>query len=187
MGGLPAFFVGLVAAGGLAAALSTADGLLLTISNALGHDLYYRRFAPQASTQRRLIVSKTLLLLVAVISAWVATLRFDSILLLVGLAFSLAASLLFPTLILGIFWRRAAPAGALAAMVTGLAASLAYYFLTHESFGGRADLQLFGIQPVACGIFGVLVGLATHVVVSLAGPAPSARQRALVDFLRRPS
>ncbi|MDK2796913.1 MAG: cation/acetate symporter [Tepidiphilus sp.] len=187
MGGLPAFFVGLVAAGGLAAALSTADGLLLTISNALGHDLYYRHLAPQASTQRRLVVSKMLLLAVAIISAWVATLRFDSILLLVGLAFSLAASLLFPTLILGIFWRRASPAGALLAMALGLGTSLGYYFLTHEAFGGRVDLQLFGIQPVACGIFGVLAGLAAHVVVSLVGPAPSARQQALVDFLRRPS
>ena len=94
---------------------------------------------------------------------------------------------LFPTLILGIFWRRASPAGALLAMVLGLGTSLGYYFLTHESFGGRVDLQLFGIQPVACGIFGVLAGLAAHVVVSLVGPAPSARQQALVDFLRRPS
>jgi len=187
MGGLPAFFVGLVAAGGLAAALSTADGLLLTISNALGHDLYYRRFAPEASTQRLLIVNKMLLLFVAVIAAWVAMLRFDSILLLVGLAFSLAASLLFPALILGIFWRRASPPGALAAMVLGLAASLGYYFLTHEAFGGRVDLQLFGIQPVACGIFGVLAGLAAHVVVSLVGPEPEQGKQELVDFLKRPS
>nr|WP_206673272.1 hypothetical protein [Tepidiphilus baoligensis] len=66
-------------------------------------------------------------------------------------------------------------------------ASLGYYFLTHESFGGRPDLQLFGIQPVACGIFGVLAGLAAHVVVSLVGPEPEQGKQELVDFLKRPS
>jgi cation/acetate symporter len=94
--GLPYVVSGLVAAGGLAAALSTADGLLLTISNALSHDLYYKVINPQASTQRRLVISKSQLLVVAVVAAWVASLRPDNILFMVGLAFSIGRLGLLP-------------------------------------------------------------------------------------------
>jgi cation/acetate symporter len=91
----------------LAAALSTADGLLLTISHALSHDVYYAMINPEASSQRRLVITKSQLLVVAVVAAWVASLRPDSILFMVGLAFSIAASAFFPALVLGIFWKRA--------------------------------------------------------------------------------
>ena len=109
--GLPYVISGLVAAGGLAAALSTADGLLLAISNALSHDVYYKTVDPSASTQKRVTISKLLLLAVAFIAAYAASLKPGDILSLVGAAFSLAASTLFPALVLGVFWKRRQPAG----------------------------------------------------------------------------
>ncbi|MET0345573.1 MAG: VC_2705 family sodium/solute symporter, partial [Casimicrobiaceae bacterium] len=100
--GLPYVISGLVAAGGLAAALSTADGLLLTIANALSHDFYYKMLDPSASTARRVTISKVLLLVVALAAAWVAAQKPADILFLVSAAFSLAAAAFFPALVLGI-------------------------------------------------------------------------------------
>jgi cation/acetate symporter len=105
--GLPYVISGLVAAGALAAALSTADGLLLTIASALSHDVYYKIFRPQATTQWRLVVSKSLLLVVAVLAATVASQKPATILFMVAWAFSLAGAAFFPALILGVFWKRA--------------------------------------------------------------------------------
>ena len=109
--GLPYVISGLVAAGGLAAALSTADGLLLTIANALSHDLYYKMINPNASTQKRVMISKILLLVVAIFAAWVTSQKPGNILFLVGAAFSMAASAFFPALVLGVFWKRANKCG----------------------------------------------------------------------------
>ena len=117
--GLPYVISGLVAAGGLAAALSTADGLLLTIANALSHDLYYKMIDPNASTQKRVTISKILLLVVALVAAYVTSLKPGDILFLVGAAFSLAAAAFFPALVLGVFWKRANKWGAIAGMVAG--------------------------------------------------------------------
>ena len=184
---LPYFITGLVAAGALASALSTADGLLLTISNALGHDIYYKRIAKgRSSTHRRLLVNKTVLLLTAVLAAWVASLRLDTILLLVGLSFSLAAATLFPTVLLGIFWSRATRVGAVVAMVGGLAVSLLYYVLNHPVFGFTADYRIWGIDPVACGVFGVAFGFLAHGVVGLFGWGQAPRDRAFVARMQRP-
>ena len=124
--GLPYVVSGLVAAGGLAAALSTADGLLLTIANALSHDLYYKMLDPKASTARRVTMSKILLLVVAIIAAWVTSYKPGNILFLVGAAFSLAASAFFPALVLGIFWKRANKWGAIIGMVAGLGICMYY-------------------------------------------------------------
>jgi cation/acetate symporter len=124
--GLPYVISGLVAAGGLAAALSTADGLLLTIANAMSHDLYYKMIDPNASTVRRLAVSKGLLLVVALIAAYVTSLKPGDILFLVGAAFSLAASGFFPALVMGVFWKRANYLGAVLGMTAGLGVC-AYY------------------------------------------------------------
>ena len=117
--GLPYVISGLVAAGGLAAALSTADGLLLTIANALSHDVYYKMIDPNAPTTRRLVVSKALLLVVALIAAYVTSLKPGDILFLVGAAFSLAASGFFPALVVGVFWKRANKLGAILGMTVG--------------------------------------------------------------------
>ncbi|NMG73381.1 sodium:solute symporter family protein [Aromatoleum diolicum] len=184
--GLPYVITGLVAAGGLAAALSTADGLLLTISNALSHDFYYKVINPSASTQRRLVISKSQLLVVAVVAAWVASLRPDNILFMVGLAFSIAAAAFFPALVLGIFWKRANRPGAVAGMLAGPAVTLYYVVRTHPFFGGSMDHAWFDINPISSGVFGVPLGFLTIVLVSLITRPPPAEIRNLVDFVRYP-
>ncbi len=185
--GLPYVVSGLVAAGGLAAALSTADGLLLTISNALSHDLYFKVINPRATTQRRLVISKSQLLLVAAIAAWVASMRPDNILFMVGLAFSIAAASFFPALVLGIFWKRANKWGAVSGMGAGLAVTLYYVSITHPFFHGSMAHAWFDIDPISAGVFGVPLGFLVTIVVSLLTPPPSVEVQALVDFVRYPS
>ncbi|MCX7222698.1 MAG: VC_2705 family sodium/solute symporter, partial [Burkholderiales bacterium] len=129
IGGLPYVISGMVAAGGLAAALSTADGLLLTIANALSHDLYYKMINPNAPTARRVMISKVLLLVVALAAAYVAAQKPADILFLVSAAFSFAAAAFFPALTLGIFWKRANQWGAVAGMIGGLGITF-YYMVT---------------------------------------------------------
>ncbi|MES2322387.1 MAG: sodium:solute symporter family protein [Pseudomonadota bacterium] len=186
IGGLPYVISGLVAAGGLAAALSTADGLLLAISNALSHDIYYKVVDPAASTQKRVTISKLLLLGVAFIAAYAASQKPADILSLVGAAFSLAASTLFPALVLGVFWKRANHAGAIAGMVAGCSMCLFYMLHTHPILGGSAAGQWFDIAPISAGIFGVPAGIAVLVLVSLCTRPPDIRTRALVDHIRAP-
>jgi cation/acetate symporter len=189
--GLPYVISGMVAAGGLAAALSTADGLLLTIGNALSHDLYFKLIGPSASPSRRVTVSKVLLLVAALAAAAVAAQRPADILFLVTAAFSIAASAFFPALVLGIFWSRANQWGALCGMASGLGLTL-YYLIRNEAwlralFGVTAPVDLwFGILPVSAGVFGVPLGFAACVLVSLLTPGPSAQTRAFVRGLRQP-
>jgi len=184
--GLPYVVSGLVAAGGLAAALSTADGLLLTIANALSHDLYYKMIDPNASTARRVTVSKVLLLVVALIAAYVTSLKPGNILFLVGAAFSLAASAFFPALVLGVFWKRANKWGAIAGMIAGLGLCMYYMVLTYPFFGGTAANQWFGLNPISAGMIGLPVGLVTIVIVSLLTGEPDAKTQALVEHVRYP-
>ncbi|MFO1337315.1 MAG: VC_2705 family sodium/solute symporter [Burkholderiaceae bacterium] len=189
--GLPYVVSGLVASGGLAAALSTADGLLLTIANALSHDFYYRVVDPQASTARRVMISKVLLLIVALAAAFVAARRPADILFLVTAAFSLAASAFFPALVLGIFWKRANRWGACAGMLSGLVVCSYYMARTHpwlrELLHEQGAPHLWwGIQPISAGVFGVPVGLAVTVLVSLLTPRPPEAVQAFVEGLRYP-
>ena len=185
--GLPYVISGLVAAGGLAAALSTADGLLLTIANALSHDLYYKMIDPHASTARRVTVSKMLLLVVALIAAWVTSLKPGDILFLVGAAFSLAASAFFPALVLGVFWKRANKWGAIAGMVTGLSVCMYYMVKTYPFFGGVAANQWFNMNPISAGVFGMPIGMLTIIVVSLLTAEPSKQVQELVEHVRYPN
>jgi cation/acetate symporter len=157
-------FTGLLAAGALAAALSTADGLLLTISNALAQDLYFQTAAPNAPPLRRVMLSKILLMVVALLAAWFATNRPVSILFWVTCAFSLAAATFFPVLLLGIYWRGMNRVGALLAMVSGLGVTVYYIAVNHPWLQMRWNLQpsdtlWFGLDPVCAGVFGVPVGL----------------------------
>ncbi|MHB1373295.1 MAG: sodium:solute symporter family protein [Thauera sp.] len=184
--GLPYVVSGLVAAGGLAAALSTADGLLLTISNALSHDLYYKVINPKASTHRRLVISKSQLLVVAVVAAWVASLRPDNILFMVGLAFSIGASSFFPALVLGIFWKRANRPGAVTGMLAGLTVTLIYVVRTHPFFGGSMANAWLDINPISAGVFGVPLGFLTIIIVSLLTKPPPREIQDLVDYVRYP-
>ena len=184
--GLPYVISGLVAAGGLAAALSTADGLLLAISNALSHDVYYKIVDPQASTQKRVTISKLLLLAVAFIAAYAASTKPGDILSLVGAAFSLAASTLFPALVAGVFWQRANHQGAMAGMVVGFFTCLYYMLHANPVLGGSVAGQWFGIAANSAGVFGVPAGMAALVLVSLLTPAPDARTLSLVRHIRTP-
>ena len=185
--GLPYVISGMVAAGGLAAALSTADGLLLTIANALSHDVYYKMIDPKASTVRRLAISKGLLLVVALFAAYTASLKPGDILFLVGAAFSLAASAFFPALVLGVFWRRANYLGAVVGMLAGLVVCMYYMYITYPFFGGVATNQWFEIAPIAAGVFGMPVGFIGVIVGSLISRAPSQEIQQLVDHVRYPS
>ncbi len=189
--GLPYVVSGLVAAGGLAAALSTADGLLLTIANALSHDLYYKMINPNASPGMRITVSKILLLGVAVIAAYVTSLKPGNILFLVGAAFSIAASAFFPALVMGIFWKRASKIGAIAGIVAGLGTCLYYMVHTYPTFiqwFGTTKMPLwFGLEPISAGMFGVPIGIITIFVVSLVTPAPDKEVQELVDHVRYPN
>ena len=187
--GLPYVMSGLIASGALAAALSTADGLLLTISNVLSHDVYYHMVDPKASSQRRVTMSKILLLGVALFASWVASLNTGNILFLVGAAFSLAASSLFPVLVLGVFWKRTTRLGAVAGMVAGLTVCVYYIVATYPFFTQLTGFEgrlWFGIEPISSGVFGVPAGFLAAIVVSLVDKRPSAYTIALVDYIRHP-
>ena len=194
IGGLPYVMSGLVAAGALAAALSTADGLLLTLSNSISHDTWYRMVAPRTPAGRRVIVSKVLLLLVAFAAAWVAARKPADILIMVSAAFSFAASSFFPALVMGVFWKRANKWGATLGMAVGLAVTFAY--MAHADPWLRewvfdvprtqaVDLW-WGIQPICAGLFGAPAAFLTIAAVSLLTPRPDAATEALVDYLREP-
>jgi cation/acetate symporter len=184
--GLPYVVSGLVAAGGLAAALSTADGLLLTIANALSHDVYYKIISPSAPTTRRLVVSKGMLLVVAMTAAYVTLLKPGNILYLVGTAFSLAGAAFFPALICGVFWKRANKLGAVLGMLLGLGVTIFYMVRTYPFFGINAPLW-WDINPISSGIFGIPLGFLGVVVGSLLSPPPNMRTQELVDYVRYPN
>lgn len=191
--GLPYVISGLVAAGGLAAALSTADGLLLTIANALSHDVYYKILKPDASTIMRLSVSKALLLFVAMLAAYVAARKSADILFLVSAAFSLAAAGFFPALVLGIFWKRATSIAAIAGMFSGVAITFYYMATTYPWLRGLfgikdsvASYTWWDMSPISAGVFGVPLGFAVIIVVSLFTRPPTTEAQALVDFVRYP-
>ncbi len=194
IGGLPYVVSGLVAAGGLAAALSTADGLLLTIANALSHDVYYKMLDPNASTARRVMVSKMLLLVVALAAASVAAQKPADILFLVSAAFSFAAAAFFPALVLGIFWKRANKWGASLGMASGLGITF-YYMVTTQPwlrsvFGVTspiADNIWWDIAPISAGLWGVPLGFAVIIIVSLLTKAPGKDVQDLVEHVRYPS
>jgi cation/acetate symporter len=179
--GLPFVITGLVMAGGLAAALSTADGLLLTIANAISHDLYYNVIDHTASLAKRLTITKVLLVLTALIAAWVATFRLAIIVELVAWAFSLAAASFFPALVMGIWWKRANRAGAVTGMIVGLGLT-AFYMIGSRFYG----LSWFGTQTIASAIFGLPVGFLVIWIVSLLTQPPPQAIQDLVTNVRYP-
>ncbi len=183
MAGLPYVISGLVAAGGLAAAMSTADGLLLAIANALSHDLYYKIIDPKADTKTRLIVARVLLVLIGAAGAFVASLKLTSILGAVAWAFCFANSGLFFPLVLGVWWKRANRAGAVAGMVGGFGAGAWYLYMVQ--FAGMTPW--LGIDGLRFGIIGMPVSLILMVVVSLMTEAPDAETQKMVDEIRIPS
>jgi cation/acetate symporter len=180
--GLPYVISGLVAAGGMAAAMSTADGLVLAISNALSHDVYYKIINPKAETAKRLIVARVLLVLIGFAGATIAALEIQGILGSVIWAFDFAMSGLFFPLVLGVWWKRANAPGAVAGMLGGLAAGTAYLIAVRTGYPG-----FWGITQLTFGIVGSLVSLVLMVVVSLMTKAPDNATQKMVDEVRIPS
>jgi cation/acetate symporter len=181
LGGLPYVISGLVAAGGLAAALSTADGLLLTISNAIVRDIYSHELNHRVTADQRVILSKFALLAVALVAAVAATFKPADILPLVSASFSLAASAFVPAMVLGIFWSRTNRRGAVAGMLAGL--GITVYYMTINAppfrafFGMTPGQDLwFGIQPLSAAVFGVPIGFIVAGVVSLLTRPGESRQ-----------
>ncbi len=180
--GLPYVISGLVAAGGMAAAMSTADGLLLAIANALSHDLYYKIIDPKADTKTRLVVARVLLIFIGAAGAFVASLKLTSILGAVAWAFDFAMSGLFFPLVLGIWWKRANRQGAIAGMFFGLLAGTLYLYAVR--WGGM-EPWLY-IDHLRFGVIGAGVSLVAMVVVSLATAEPDEETQRMVDEVRIP-
>ena len=180
--GLPYVISGLVAAGGMAAAMSTADGLLLAIANALSHDLYYKIIDPKAETKTRLVVARVLLIVIGAAGALVASLKLTGILGAVAWAFDFACSGLFFPLVLGVWWKRANRQGAIAGMLGGLIAGTWYLYMVR--WGGMDPW--IGIDHLRFGIIGMPVSLVCMVVVSLMTAEPDKETQDMVDATRIP-
>ena len=180
--GLPYVISGLVAAGGMAAAMSTADGLVLAIANALSHDLYYKIIDPKAETAKRLIVARVLLVIIGFAGATIAAMKIQGILGSVIWAFDFAMSGLFFPLVLGVWWKRANSQGAVAGMLLGLLSGTAYLIWVRNGGAG-----FWGVTQLTFGIVGSAVSLVSMVVVSLMTPAPDATTMAMIDEVRIPS
>jgi len=180
--GLPYVISGLVAAGGMAAAMSTADGLVLAIANALSHDLYYKIIDPKAETAKRLIVARVLLVVIGFAGATIAAMKIQGILGSVIWAFDFAMSGLFFPLVLGVWWKRANSQGAVAGMLLGLLSGTAYLIWVRNGGAG-----FWGVTQLTFGIVGSAVSLVSMVVVSLMTKEPDAKTMAMVDEVRIPS
>lgn len=190
--GLPYVISGMVAAGGLAAALSSSEGLLLSITSALSHDIYFKMLRPEASSSWRLIVSKSVMVTIAIIAAAIAVQRPANLVDMVAWAFSLAGAALFPALVLGIFWHRANRQGAITGILVGMAITI--YYIVRVRFDSIPWLgwygigmdPWFGIEASAAGVFGVPAGFVANVLISLLTSPPSAESRQFIERLRYP-
>ena len=173
LGGMPFVVSGLVAAGGLAAALSTADGLLLTISNALVHDIRGQNGDTVRASEQSVILSKFALLAVAMLAAFVAALKPAEILALVSASFSLAASAFFPAMVCGLLWASVQRSAAVTGMLAGLTVTITYMVLNAPAFRhfwgmDPSEGLWWGVQPISAGIFGVPAGFAAIALMVLA-------------------
>jgi cation/acetate symporter len=180
--GLPYTVSALVAAGGLAAALSTADGLLMVIATAVSHDIYSKLINPSASYGTRFMISRVMILVGALLAALAALPRLALIAQMVAWAFSMAASSFFPVILLGIFWRRANAAGAIAGMAGGMITCIVYLALNYTN----PYFTLFGLSHLSAGIFGMIVNFGLQIGVSLATAPPPVEIQRMVDDLRIP-
>jgi cation/acetate symporter len=190
LGGMPFVVSGLVAAGGLAAALSTADGLLLTISNALVRDMRPNSGSGPKSSEGRVILSKFALLAVAMVAAVVAAFKPAEILALVSASFSLAASAFFPGMVLGMLWPRVHRPAVVMGMLSGLGVTLYYMIINAPGFRHFWAMDPFdglwwGIQPLSAGVFGVPVGFAVMLLATWLTPARFIRQTTVLPESKR--
>jgi len=180
---LPAWVIALVAAGGLAAALSTASGLLLVISSSISHDLYYRIINKQASEKSQLLLGRIMIGVAVCVAGYFGINPPGFVAQVVALAFGLAASSFFPIIVLGIFWKRANRNGAVAGMIAGIGFTMLY--IVQTKFMGVAPWFL-GISPEGIGSVGMLINFGVTVFFSLASAAPPKAVQELVESVRIP-
>ncbi|MFL0583515.1 sodium:solute symporter family protein [Solibacillus silvestris] len=178
---LGVFVIGLVAAGAMAAALSTAGGLMISISSSFAHDIYYRIINPQASEQKRLLIGRISIVVATLLAGIIALNPPGAITQIVAWAFALATGTFFPALVLGVWWKRANAKGTIAGMLVGLAVTLIYIF--SAKYGG---FTVLGIIDTGAGIFGAIAAFATNIIVSLSTRAPSQELQDAVINLRYP-
>jgi cation/acetate symporter len=179
---LAPWVIALVAAGGLAAALSTASGLLLVISSSVAHDVYYRIIDPGASEAKRLFVGRIMVGLAITIAGYFGINPPGFVAEVVALAFGLAAASFFPVIILGVFDKRTNREGAIAGMIVGLVVTTLY--VCSVKFGGMEPW--FGISAEGFGTVGMILNFIVTLVVSRLTPPPPADVQALVEELRTP-
>lgn len=185
--GLPAPIVGLVAAGGLAAAMSTAAGLLLVISSSVSHDLYFRRIQKTATDAQRLRAGRIAMAGAVVVAVYGGINPPAFVAQVVAFAFGMAAASFFPIIVLGIFWKRCNAVGAASGMVAGLIFTIAYMVYTLEVFGTSANDHIFDISPEGIGTIGALVNFVVTIVVSKLTPPPPKHLIEMVENIRYPA
>jgi cation/acetate symporter len=179
---LAPWVIALVAAGGLAAALSTASGLLLVISSSVAHDVYYRMINPNASESQRLFVGRIMVGLAIVLAGYVGINPPGFVAQVVAFAFGLAAASFFPVILLGIFDQRTNREGAISGMLVGLIFTTAY--IVGNKFG--MPLWFFGVSAEGIGTLGMLLNFMVTLVVSRLTPPPPPHVQAMVEELRSP-
>ncbi len=180
---LPNWVIALVAAGGLAAALSTAAGLLLVISSAISHDLYYRIINREASEQKRLLIGRIMMGIAVLVAGYFGINPPGFVAQVVAFAFGLASASFFPVIVLGIFWKRATKEGAISGMVTGIGFTMLYIIQT--KFMGVAP-WFMNISPEGIGTVGMIINFTVTILVSLFTAAPPAAVQQMVESVRIP-
>ncbi|HPG07999.1 MAG TPA: cation acetate symporter [Saprospiraceae bacterium] len=182
---LPAWVVALVVAGGLAAALSTAAGLLLVISTSISHDLFKNWLRPKISEKGELKTARITIAIAVVIAGWAGINPPGYVAQVVAFAFGLAAASFFPAIIMGIFSKRINKQGAIAGMITGLVFTTAYivYF---KFLGGTPDAYWWGISPEGIGTLGMLFNFIVSIGVTYLTPPPPLEVQQMVEHIRLP-
>ncbi|MTJ07790.1 sodium:solute symporter family protein [Anabaena sp. UHCC 0204] len=180
---LAPWVIALVAAGGLAAALSTASGLLLVISSSVAHDVYYRIFDSNASEEKRVFVGRVVVGFALVLAGYFGVNPPGFVSEVVAFAFGLAAASFFPVIFLGIFDKRTNSEGAIAGMLTGLIFTIIY--IVGVKFGGMTP-WFFGVSAEGIGTLGMIINFIVTLIVSRLTPPPPAEIQALVEDLRTP-
>ena len=183
--GLPAWVIALVAAGGLAAALSTAAGLLLVVSTSIAHDLLKRVLMPEISETGELLAARIAAAAAVVVAGLLGIYPPGFVAQVVAFAFGLAASSFFPIIIMGIFYKRMNREGAIAGMLTGITFTAAY-IIYFKFGGGTADEFLFGISPEGIGTLGMILNFVVAIVVSQMTPPPPQDVQDMVESIRIP-
>ncbi len=182
---LPNWVIALVAAGGLAAALSTASGLLLVIASSISHDLYYRMINRKATEKQRLLVGRIMIGIAVCIAGYFGINPPGFVAQVVAFAFGLAASSFFPIIVLGIFSARTNREGAICGMLAGIIFTAAY-IIYFKFMGGTKDQWLFGISPEGIGTIGMVINFVVTYVVSSMTKAPPEEIQELVNSIRTP-